>query len=383
MAQGRGLVGALAAGLVGLLLLPSACGSDDHGTTSDPTTVRVLTRNLYLGGDITRPVRAAQGRTGVAALEALGRADAELRTVVEQTDFRVRAGLLAAEIVQGRPDLVGLQEVALWRHGPLQLDHPGRLDATDVDLDFLALLQGELTSRGATYDVVATQDESDVEAPALGDGDDRDLRLTMRDVLLVRAGSAVQVTGRGLGQYQPRLKVDLGGVPFAFVRGYVWADVSVDGHPLRVVSTQLESQSADLALAQAKELLSGPAAPGDRPVVLGCDCNSDPTDSTLAAGASVPGSAAYGLLTAGGLADAWLGAPRRSGTGDTCCRDERLRSGAGLDRRLDLVLSRGTADAPVTAEEVQLVGADPVDRDAGTGLWPSDHAGVLAQLRLG
>ena len=29
---------------------------------------------------------------------------------------------------------------------------------------------------------------------------------------------------------------------------------------------------------------------------------------------------------------------------------------------------------------VELVGADPADRDPATGLWPSDHAGVLAEV---
>lgn len=371
------------AALVVLLAVGSGC-TTGRNTTAGPATVTVLTRNLYLGGDITRPVRAAQGRSGAEALTALGHADAELRLVVEQTDFHARAGSLAAEIVAGRPDLVALQEAALWRHGPLQLDHLGRLDATEVDLDFLALLQGALVARGAPYDVVAAQDESDVEAPAfLGGAGSRDLRLTMRDVVLVRAGSGVEVTGHGSGQYEHRIAVDLGGVPFSFVRGYVWADVTVGDQPLRFVATQLESQSADVALAEAQELVAGPAAPGDRPVVIGCDCNSDPADTSVAPGASVPGSAASTLLTGGGLTDAWLGAAERSGAGGTCCRDERLRSAGALDRRLDLVLGRGTAAAPVTTSRVQLVGAEPADRDPTTGLWPSDHAGVLAELRLG
>jgi endonuclease/exonuclease/phosphatase family metal-dependent hydrolase len=383
MARGRRAVLLVVAALVVLLAAASAC-TPGRSSTDAPATVRVLTRNLYLGGDITRPVRAAQGKTGSAALTALGQADAELRQVVEQTDFGARAGALAAEIVAGRPDLVALQEAALWRHGPLQLDHLGRLDATEVDLDFLAMLQGELKSRGAPYEVAATQDESDVEAPAfLGGAGSRDLRLTMRDVVLVRAGSAVQVTGHGSGQYDHRIDVDLGGVPFSFVRGYVWADVTVGDRPLRFVGTQLESQSADVALAQAQELLAGPAAPGDRPVVIGCDCNSDPADSSIRGGATVPKSAASALLTGGGLTDAWLSAAQRSGTGATCCRDERLRSADGLDRRLDLVLARGTDATPLSAERVQLVGAEAADRDPGTGLWSSDHAGVLTELRLG
>ena len=47
------------------------------------------------------------------------------RAIVDDTDFTVRAGLLADEIVATEPDLIGLQEVAWWRHGPLQLDKVG------------------------------------------------------------------------------------------------------------------------------------------------------------------------------------------------------------------------------------------------------------------
>jgi hypothetical protein len=74
--------------------------------------------------------------------------------------------LLADEIAAARPDLVGLQEVALWRHGPLQLDKIGQLNATEVDYDFLAILLGDLSNSGISYAVASIQQESDVEAPA-------------------------------------------------------------------------------------------------------------------------------------------------------------------------------------------------------------------------
>ena len=90
-----------------------------------------MTRNLYLGGNIDRPIRAAYDRTGAEGVLALGHANHELREIVDRTDFRTRSRLLAAEIAAARPDLVGLQEVALWRHGPMQLDKIGQLNATD------------------------------------------------------------------------------------------------------------------------------------------------------------------------------------------------------------------------------------------------------------
>ncbi|HKN01148.1 MAG TPA: endonuclease/exonuclease/phosphatase family protein [Candidatus Binataceae bacterium] len=48
-----------------------------------------------------------------------------------------------------------------------------------------------------------------------------------------------------------------------------------------------------------------------------------------------------------------------------------------LNRRLDLVLTRG-AIAPISAK---LVGADP-DARTPSGVWPADHAAVLAKLHL-
>jgi len=48
-----------------------------------------------------------------------------------------------------------------------------------------------------------------------------------------------------------------------------------------------------------------------------------------------------------------------------------------MSHRIDLVQFRG----PFTVEDVQVVGASPADR-VPLGLWPSDHAGVVATLTL-
>lgn len=352
----------------------------------------VMTRNLYLGADINRPLRAAQGRTGHDALLALGHANHQLREIVQRTNFGVRSELLADEIASTRPDLVGLQEVALWRHGPLQLDHLGRLDAVATDADFLEILRRSLTERGVSYDVVSMQQESDVEGPAFtgnpfrGTVDDgRDVRLTVRDVIMVRHGSPARVTDSGGSHYGHRIDVTLAGVDFSFIRGYAWADVAVGRARLKFVTTHLESLSADLALAQAGELLAVVAS-SPMAAVIACDCNSDPNSGVVQPQDKASASAAYRLLTErGGFADLWSHQQTSAGPGVTAGLSELVNQPTtdSFTHRLDLVLARPTAETGVTSAGGDVVGDELTDRDDRTGLWPSDHAGVVMHLRIG
>src|SRR4029453_12966776 len=56
-------------------------------------SVTVMTRNLYLGADINRPLRTAQGRTGHDGLLALAHANHELGEIVRRTNFGARSKL--------------------------------------------------------------------------------------------------------------------------------------------------------------------------------------------------------------------------------------------------------------------------------------------------
>ena len=372
---GLGVLMAVAAVLVVAIALPLRSSS-----------VTVMTRNLYLGGDITAPLPAVGNRTGPEALLAFGHANDRLRETVARTDFGVRSALLADEIAAARPDLIGLQEVALWRSGPMQLDQLGRPNATEVRYDFLQLLLAALDERAAGYDVVHEQAASDVEAPAFRGPltsavDAQDVRLTVRDVILVRRGSEVRVQDSGGGTYDRQLEVDLAGVRFRFVRGYAWADIAAGRARFRFLTTHLESQSADVALAQAEELRTGPAADAAGSTVLVCDCNSDPARDTVRPGDSVPHSAAYQRLTGAGFEDQWL-QQTDADAGLTAGLSELVTdpTPAGFTARIDLVLARPAAR--VSADRGEVTGDDPADRDSGTGLWPSDHAGVVVTLRI-
>jgi hypothetical protein len=355
--------------------------------------VTVMTRNIYLGGDITRPlVAATPGLPLQTALVLLANANHELAGVVAKTDFPARAKLLAREIADTDPDLIGLQEVALWRSGPLELESVGVANAENVDYDFLKTLRRELARLGEPYLPISVQEQSDVEGPAFPGLDPahpeaRDVRLTMRDVILKRATSPVRVEGTGSGQYVARIPLTIGPIVYEFIRGYNWADVRLGAKRFRFVNTHLESQYSIVAYAQAQELLAGPAGVTDRPVILVCDCNSDPLDFSQkdlppAFGLGpkdLPHAAPYYLLT-GHLHDAWI----TSGTTDpgfTSGLNETVDEAfPTFTHRIDLILTRAADGSAIPAQNPLTVGWDQANRSP-SGLWPSDHAGVVVSLR--
>jgi endonuclease/exonuclease/phosphatase family metal-dependent hydrolase len=370
---------------------PAAHGHGHHGhglpgfpghRQGKPLTV--MTRNLYLGADITRPL-AALAAPPDRQVEALIAANTTLRAIVDQTNFPLRAKQLAREIDQRRPDLIGLQEVALWRHGPLD-----GTPATTVDYDFLQILQNELAALGEDYHVVQVQPESDVSAPAIMAGLGlQNVRLTIRDVVLERARNGVHVTGASGANYVTRIPLTIAGQRLEFIRGYNVVDLRAGGRTVRFINTHLESQLSDVAYAQAQELLAGPAAPNGMPTIVVCDCNSDPLNATRKPGETHAHQDPYLLITgAGGFTDEWLRfAPAEAGFTSglsELVNDTPEQAAAKFNHRIDMVFGRRADGSPMPVEHGWVTGKDPNERTPATRigrLWPSDHAGVAIRLR--
>lgn len=402
MSRRRVATGALAslvslalAGLMAAAPVHAGPQGEEQAAGRPGKPVSVMTRNIYLGADINRPIRAAaaareRGADAQAVMVALANATHETRAVVDATDFPRRSELLADEIAETRPDLIGLQEVALWRSGDLELepDKIGEPNAEHVDYDFLAMLLQDLAEEGVEYESVSTAWRADVEAPSFpGDistafgPDARDVRMTMRDVILKRLGSRLEVIDEGQKKYAVNLPVDILGRQLDFGRGYNWVDVDTRRGGFRFINTHLEAFSSDIAYAQASELLAVPAnREGD--TVLVCDCNSDPLDNTIKDHDSLPHKAPYELLTGSGFTDMWV-ALDTDDPGWTAGLSETVddETPEDIDHRIDLVLARSTDGSPVWPDKGEITGDDPEDRDELTGLWPSDHAGVVVRLR--
>jgi hypothetical protein len=383
--------GFIAAMCIALVAVTTASASDGKVPAPLGKPMTVMTRNLYLGADLNPAIRAAlaQPPGSFAQLVALANGTHSVRHIVDQTNFPVRARLLAAEIVANAPDLVALQEVALWRHGPLELNQIAVPNATSVDIDFLQILTDELAAQGGSYAVVKVQPEADVEAPsfvgsnpASPTADASDIRLTMRDAILMRVDPGLTVLASGSGNYATRFTVGIGSFTYTFLRGYAWADVRAGAKTMRFIDTHLESEFSIFALGQAHELVTGPAAV-DQTVTIACDCNSDPLNNNGKPPVdSTPHSAPYHFIVGSGFTDEWLQwAPAEEGWTSGLSELVNDATADGFDHRIDMIFTR-TADGQVAAvDKAQITGNEVADRDPATGLWPSDHAGVVLRLR--
>src|SRR5262245_17906743 len=88
--------------------LPVAAGAKpDEGQKAGPK-VTVMTRNVFLGADLGPALNAT-------TLDGAVNAGGVILKEVDDTKFPERAVPLAKEIKDSNADLVGLQEVALWR----------------------------------------------------------------------------------------------------------------------------------------------------------------------------------------------------------------------------------------------------------------------------
>jgi endonuclease/exonuclease/phosphatase family metal-dependent hydrolase len=367
----------LLAALVTFLAVFLPAGTAQAGGHEVPK-LTVMTRNLYLGtGLFNTNIQAAP--TYQALVDAV---TLDWQHVLA-TNFRVRARALAAEVDRARPDVLGLQEVTLWRDqfpsdilantqaGLVQIG-PNTPNAQHVVFDFLAILRTALAQRGLDFVPVVTSRNADAEAPRQGAHGLVDLRITDRDVILVRRSLLTRFSNPLHANYATFLPFPtiIGVVPF--LRGWTSIDYRYGiNKKVRVFNTHLEVDSptpADLVQAAqgGEAVIITQSSP--YPVIAVGDYNSPADGST---------TVTYSLLVGSGLVDAWAVA-HPSDPGLTCCQDELLDNPVGQETvRIDLILSNG--GFPV--DRVFRTGTQPF-RQSPPPLWGSDHFGLTARYTL-
>ncbi|WP_236706039.1 endonuclease/exonuclease/phosphatase family protein, partial [Frankia sp. ACN1ag] len=298
---------------------------------TEPTQqLTVNTYNLYLGADLT-PIATAPDQQ-----ELVRRTRTAYKHVL-WADFPARAQAIAKLLARQQPDVLGLQEVALWKEGPIG----GPLHTT---VDYLPILLKALKKHGLDYAVAAENTNFSGQLPISAT---RQVSFTDHDAILVRTG----IPGRWRAshseshEYAARLTVPTAAGPFTLPDGWSAVDVTARGRTVRVVNTHLEPVDAQVRNDQAKELHAA-LATAEHPVVLLGDLNSRPSDST----------GPHGQFTQGGYTDAWA-AIHGPNNGFTATQIELDAVPADLDRRIDYVLYQPTRPAHPGLEQVQAVRA--------------------------
>jgi endonuclease/exonuclease/phosphatase family metal-dependent hydrolase len=346
-------------------------GLGDVRAVDGSSELTVMTQNLYLGSSLAPALEAA---TPEEFIEAVAR----IYATVQYTNFPARAEAIADEVQAKEPDLIGLQEVTKWTTEGLN-PPPG--------YDFLAILEGDLEARGLHYSVAAVAHNAHIgpaplvvseeicpvlEGPKFSCG----VTLEDRDVILVNDDTpGLAWSNPQSGHYAAQLVLESPVGPLSFDRGWASIDATLDGQPFRFVNTHLEVEEAQFYQeSQAAEFLAGPGFGGT--IVATGDFNSAADGST---------TLSYSLLTMPGqFRDSWD--EGQLGAGHSCCQESNtppLAPGAlnnpvsSLATRIDLILTRGAASP---SGEAELIGDTPFQ--AEPPFWPSDHAGVVAGIRL-
>jgi endonuclease/exonuclease/phosphatase family metal-dependent hydrolase len=327
----------------------------------------VMTYNLYQGSELTRAITAT-------SLPGLLHAASAIEAELAATDVPGRARSWADQVASASPDVLALQEASLWRiqtPSSTLAGHP--TPATTVLYDFVGSLIDDLAARGLDYTVVGTVNGFDAQQPDLAGND---VRLTDRVALLARADEPpgqLRWSNVQAARYQTNPVLQIGGpggFPFTVYNGWVSADFTKRGETFRVVTTHLDSSVPSINGAQAEELIHGPANTPLPLIVMG-DLNSPADDS---------GSPAHRDFLTAGFQDAWAEA-HPGDPGFTAMPSvpfvDLTRPSFGATQRIDYVLTRGGFGA----DRMGILGTDPAVRSA-SGLWPSDHAAVVATLDL-
>jgi endonuclease/exonuclease/phosphatase family metal-dependent hydrolase len=357
-------------------------GAEAPEIANKSKTVTVMTANLYYGADLA-PAIVAIGSGDPTAIVA---AVTEIFAKVRFTDFNARAEGIAREIEAAQPDLVGLQEVSIWRSQTPADFVQG--NAEHIEYDFLGILLQALEARGLHYGEIAREVGLDAEFPgflteaAIEAGELSDIRLTEQEVILARTDlrvSDLKLSNARTGHFEVNFEFPISETEtFVLLRGWASVDAKVRGKSFRFVTTHLEDESEEVRQAQALEILAGPAGT-DLPVVFVADANSNANGD-----ATTP---AYSAFIGDGFVDTWTQA-HPGLTVSTCCNAELLTNPAFPSPsddtgRIDLVLYRGETDFETLG--AGLFGTNPATDRVSNGLtliWPTDHAGVAATLQI-
>jgi len=333
---------------------------------SFPGIGTVMTYNVNEGTDFQQVVGA---QTLPQFLLGVG----QILTQVQGTNPPERMQAVAGKILEVQPELLSLQEVDQWYTGAFD-PIAGTCGSMTLQYDMLQELLSALAAQGGHYEVAVqvTQNAFPPTPGLIPPADYICVAVTDYNVVLARTDLPswiFQWSNPQSGQFVNELVLPTPVGPVPYPRAWASVDAQFFGHSFLYINTHLESFDANVRELQGGELRAGPAN-STLPVIIAMDSNAQAFP--------LPQDPTYTDFMSAGYNDVWSRLyPKRAGL--TCCQDEADNNPVSqLYQRIDLVLTHGR----VTPWGAALLGADPRSRLAD-GLWPSDHAALVAGVVVG
>jgi hypothetical protein len=288
---------------------------------------------------------------------------------VRATNPPSRMQALAKQILAASPTLVSLQELDQWYSGPFD---QGTQTCGPVSLVF-DMLQDLLNALGPSYKLAyqALQYQFPPTPGLILPNTFLCVQLRNHVVILARTDldqSKFEWSNPQSAQYVAKTFFTTPIGPFPVPRAWVSVDARFHGKPFRFIGTHLDSGDPNIRRLQGAELRVGPASTS-LPVIIAMDSNAQASPQ--------PHDPTYTDFIDAGYDDAWLEIFGHA-PGFTCCQAQLVNNVVSqLSQRIDLILTLGD----VEAQNIALFGATPTSKTP-EGLWPSDHAGVAAQVKI-
>lgn len=331
--------------------------------------LRVMTYNINEGTDYIEVQAAANA-------QQFGLAVGATIYQVRATDPHGRMKAVAKQIIAAAPALASLQEIDQWFTGSYD---PGTntCGTPTLEFDMLTDLMAALNDQGAHYKVAKLNQQWAIPmVPGYIWQTNTFVCVGVIDYIAVLARTDLPnlvITATDAQTYHNILYFPVPGTdPQAYLpwpRGWISVDAAFNGKPFRLIGTHLESVDVlNLRGLQAEELRTGPANTS-LPVIVALDSNAQ--------AAPEPISPVYTDFMSAGFVDVWS-ARYPNLPGYTSGQDQFLTNPESkLNTRIDLILLQG----PIVPQRIALFGVTQASKTPG-GLWPSDHAGVAAQLNV-
>ena len=331
-----------------------------------PGVGTVMTYNVNEGTDFTQVV-------GAQSLPQFLVGVGQILTQVQGTNPPERMQAVAGKILEVQPELLSLQEVDQWYTGTSD-PITGSCGTMTLQYDMLQELLSALAAQGGHYEVAVqvTQNAFPPTPGLIPPATYLCVAVTDYNIVLARTdlpSRIFQWSNPQSGQFVNQLVLPTPVGLFPYPRAWASVDAQFFGHSFHYINTHLESFDANVRELQGDELRAGPANSA-LPVIIAMDSNAQAFP--------LPQDPTYVDFRSAGYHDVWSRLfPKRAGL--TCCQDEADNNPVSqLYQRIDLVLTHGR----VTPLGAALLGADPRSR-LSDGLWPSDHAALVAAVVVG